>query len=213
MKVLITAATNMEMAFLKQQLAQPTNMSLLYAVTGVGGVSTVYQLMEHLKKEQFELMLQVGIAGSFDQQLCLGTAVNVDKELLAEMGVEEDNMYKDIFSLNLADKDEPPFTNGALLNPHHQLLSKTSLINTTAVTNNTISTDEVTINRYKNKYQATIESMEGAAFHYVGILQSIPFLQIRGISNYVGERNKQEWKIKEALHAATEACQLLLNQL
>jgi futalosine hydrolase len=44
-------------------------------------------------------------------------------------------------------------------------------------------------------------------------MQSIPFIQIRGISNYVGERNKQQWKIKEALYAATEACHLLLDQL
>jgi futalosine hydrolase len=129
------------------------------------------------------------------------------------MGVQENNEYKDIFSLNLADRNERPFSDGGLLNPHQDLLSKSGLINTIAVTNNTISTDEMIIDRYKNKYMASIESMEGAAFHYVGIMQSIPFLQIRGISNYVGERNQQHWKIKEALHAATDACQHLLDQL
>jgi len=213
MKVLITAATSMELASLKQELSQHTKLSIQYAVTGVGAISTVYHLMELLKKEQFDLILQVGIAGSFDHGLSLGTAVNIDKEVIAEMGVQENNEYKDIFSLNLANRNEPPFTDGALLNPYHHLLSKTGLINTTAVTNNTISTDEMIIDRYKNKYLASIESMEGASFHYVGIMQSIPFLQIRGISNYVGERNKQHWKIKEALHAATEACHHLLDQL
>lgn len=213
MKVLITAATSMELASLKQQIDQHSKLSIRYAVTGVGAISTVYHLMESLQKERFELMLQVGIAGSFDHDLSLGTAVNIEKEVLAEMGVQEDNQYKDVFSLHLANPNELPFTEGALLNPNHHLLSKTALINTTAVTNNTISTDKIIIDRYKNKYMASIESMEGAAFHYVGIMQSIPFLQIRGISNYVGERNKQHWKIKEALHAANEACQHLLDQL
>jgi futalosine hydrolase len=129
------------------------------------------------------------------------------------MGVVENQLYKDIFQLNLADPNEAPYTSGALINPHQELISKTGLSNATAVTNNLISTDENTISRYKTIYKASVESMEGAAFHYVGIMQSIPFLQIRGISNYVGERNKQNWKIKEALQSTTEACQHLLDQL
>ena len=41
--------------------------------------------------------------------------------------------------------------------------------------------------------------MEGAAFHYVCLQQKINFLQIRGISNMVGERDKTKWKIKKAI--------------
>jgi nucleoside phosphorylase len=44
-------------------------------------------------------------------------------------------------------------------------------------------------------------------------MQAIPFIQIRGISNEVGERNKENWKIKEAMHAAAVACHDLLQQL
>jgi futalosine hydrolase len=55
--------------------------------------------------------------------------------------------------------------------------------------------------------------MEGAAFHYIGIMKSIPFIQIRGISNFVGERNKKNWKIDEAILAYTKAYNSLLQQL
>ena len=41
--------------------------------------------------------------------------------------------------------------------------------------------------------------MEGAALHYVCLMEKIPFLQIRSISNYVGERNKRNWNMKEAI--------------
>ena len=213
MKVLITAATSMELTSLQKQISSNPKVTIQYAVTGIGAVSTVYHLMELLKKDKYELMIQVGIAGSFDQQLPLGTAVTIQKEWIAEMGVVENQLYKDIFQLNLADPNEAPYTSGALINLHQELISKSGLSNATAVTNNLISTDENTISRYKTIYKASVESMEGAAFQYVGIMQSIPFLQIRGISNYVGERNKQNWKIKEALQTTTEACQHLLNQL
>ena len=41
--------------------------------------------------------------------------------------------------------------------------------------------------------------MEGAALHYVCLQQSVPFLQIRSISNEVGERDKSKWRMKEAV--------------
>jgi futalosine hydrolase len=41
--------------------------------------------------------------------------------------------------------------------------------------------------------------MEGAALHYVGNLLQAPFIQIRSISNYTGDRDKNHWRIQEAI--------------
>ncbi len=41
--------------------------------------------------------------------------------------------------------------------------------------------------------------MEGAAFHYVCLQEEVKFLQLRSISNAVGERDKKQWKMKEAI--------------
>ena len=46
--------------------------------------------------------------------------------------------------------------------------------------------------------------MEGAAFHYACIQENIAFLQIRSISNFVGERVKTNWKMKEAIESLNE---------
>jgi futalosine hydrolase len=213
MKVLISAATSMELTAVKNSESLPSSLSLYYTTTGVGVISTVYHLMEMLSKEKFDLMIQVGIAGSFDQQIPLGNAVNIEKESIAEMGVVENNEYKDIFKLGLADANVAPYSDGLLLNPHKHLLAASGLTNVTGVTNNEITTDPIKIERYKHVYNATIESMEGAAFHYIGIMKSIPFIQIRGISNFVGERNKKNWKIDEAILAYTKAYNSLLQQL
>ena len=41
--------------------------------------------------------------------------------------------------------------------------------------------------------------MEGAAMHYVCLMEKIPFLQLRSISNYIGERNKRKWNMNESI--------------
>ena len=72
------------------------------------------------------------------------------------------------------------------------------------VTINTITTDKKIAERYRTKYKAQIESMEGAALHYIGRDLNIPFIQIRSVSNYVGERNKAKWKMQEAIYNLNE---------
>ena len=74
----------------------------------------------------------------------------------------------------------------------------------TALTVNEITTRQERIAQLKALYNPTIESMEGAALHYVGNDLNIPYLQIRGLSNYIGERDKSKWRIKEAVENANK---------
>ena len=55
------------------------------------------------------------------------------------------------------------------------------------------------IQHYKEKFDPTTESMEGAALHFVCLSENIPFLQFRVLSNYIGERNKKKWILKESI--------------
>ncbi len=213
MKVLIIAATQPELAEIESSSLMHPKLDIHCAVTGIGMIATTYHLMHKLHEQPFDIIIQIGIAGSFDKQLTLGDAVVIKAESIAEMGVMENNEYKDIFSLHLADPNEPPYQEKLLVNPHKHLLSMTDLPKLTAVTVNQISTTGTIISRYKDTYQTSIESMEGAALHYVGLMKQTPFIQIRGISNYVGERNKSNWKIKEAIQSSTAACCNLLQQL
>jgi futalosine hydrolase len=41
--------------------------------------------------------------------------------------------------------------------------------------------------------------MEGAALHYTCLMEKIPFIQLRGISNYITERNKKNWDMKQSI--------------
>ncbi|NCW13547.1 MAG: hypothetical protein EBV82_10420 [Chitinophagia bacterium] len=66
---------------------------------------------------------------------------------------------------------------------------------------------------YSGRYKASLESMEGAALHYMGRDLNIPFIQIRAVSNYVGERNKAKWKMKEAIYNLNETLLQYLDEL
>ena len=67
------------------------------------------------------------------------------------------------------------------------------------ITVNKITDDAFQNKMIREKFSPAVESMEGAAFHYVCLLERINFLQLRAISNRVGERDKSKWKLKESI--------------
>lgn len=175
------------------------DLQLDFLITGVGSINTTYALMKHLQVKKPDVIIMAGIAGAFDQSLKLGDVVAVKQEALADLGVQEKDGYKDVFDLKLLAANEFPFKQKKLTNPFKVLMERTKLPTVGSVTINQITSSKKTAALYEAKYKAKIENMEGAAFHLVCIKENIPFVQIRSISNYVGERNKQKWKLKEAV--------------
>ena len=42
--------------------------------------------------------------------------------------------------------------------------------------------------------------MEGAAFMYACLIHDLPFAQVRAVSNVVERRNREAWKMADAIH-------------
>jgi futalosine hydrolase len=197
MKILVVAATEAEIApFLKSE-GHKHEISAL--ITGVGMVATAYELTKALSKHKYDLVLQAGIAGSFDRNIALGSLVFINSDQYGDLGAEGHDKYIDIFTLGFLEPDVHPFSKGKLVNPLSAVHGKISLPQVSGVTINTISGNETTINARKQRHGAQVESMEGAAFHFVCLKEHVPFAQVRAISNYVEPRNKENWKIKEAI--------------
>ena len=193
MRILLVAATEMEiMPFLK------TNNSIDILICGVGIPATIYHLTKKLLNEEYEFIIQAGIAGTFSKQIKKGEVVIVEQDVFADIGVEEKKKFKTLFDLGFANEKEFPFKNGWLVNTS-DIFSSMQIKKVNAVTVNKISDRKKQTRQLKQIFNAAIESMEGAAFHYVCLQQKIPFLQLRCISNKVGERDKTLWKIKESI--------------
>lgn len=63
------------------------------------------------------------------------------------------------------------------------------------------------------RWGALAESMEGAAAAHICALYEVPFLEVRGVSNLVVDRDRSSWNIEEAVAAAGEAALLLCRRL
>jgi futalosine hydrolase len=78
----------------------------------------------------------------------------------------------------------------------------------------TLSTCTGTTARAKEleeRYHGLCESMEGAAVAQVAALHGIPWLEVRGISNIVEDRDLKKWDIPKAAEAAQQAVQYILE--
>ena len=145
-------------------------------------------------------MIQAGGAGCFDKQLPLGSVIVVKQDTIADESVVELKKLKTLFDLKLLPQNQFPFQKGWLINPNAVLLKKSKLRSVKGISVNQISSSPQMIRFYKERFDPSIESMEGAALHYTCMMEKISFIQLRSISNYIGERNKKNWNMKESIN-------------
>jgi futalosine hydrolase len=72
------------------------------------------------------------------------------------------------------------------------------------ITVNTVHGNQSSIACVTSRFSPQVESMEGAAFMYACLVHGIPFAQIRAVSNIVETRNRDSWKLREAIDALGE---------
>lgn len=216
MYLLLIAATRAEIQpvinYLEKNDFIPQSHEVEVLITGVGAVATTYSLTHTINNHRPDIIIQAGIAGSF-REYEPGKTFAIAADGFGDMGVWENNRFNTIFDLKLADGNQQPFTNRSLVNPNQKLLQLSGLEQAKAITVNEITTDTKKIAWYQQNGSPGVESMEGAGFHYVCLQENIPFLQLRSVSNYIGERDKTKWNILQAISNLNEKLILLLNEL
>lgn len=188
MKLLVVAATQAEIAptlahfgIASNNFIETENFDLL--ITGVGMVATAFSLGQQLS-HQYNLVLNVGIAGSFDREIHLGELVNIAHDTFAELGAEDHDDFITLPQLGFGENAFSSSTETAL-----------NLTKVKGITVNKVHGNAQSIERTIQLHQPQTESMEGAAVFYACQQLNIPVLQIRSISNYVEPRNRESWKI------------------
>lgn len=207
MQILVIAATKEEILPFST-----ANTGIDVLVTGVGVPATMYHLQKRIQQIGYDIIIQAGIAGSFNRNIALGSTGMVNRDCFADIGIVEKETFTPIFKTELSDKDEFPFENGWLVN-NHQHKVNSHLSSFRAITVNKVSDSDLQKEQFVKNYNADIESMEGAALHYICLQEEIPFLQIRSVSNYVAERDKLKWEIKSAIENLNKELVALINNL
>lgn len=221
MKILIVAATGAEIAPLLEFLGQNRKAeadnqftvdghTISVCISGVGMMPSAYHITKAIADFQPELALQAGIAGAFDTHIALGQVVAVAAEYPGDLGAEDHEQYIDIFSLGFLEPDTFPFAGGFL--PATKSILPAGLPQVRSLSVNTVSGHPATIAR-RAGFGCDIETMEGAAFHYVCLQEQIPFVQVRSISNYVEPRDRSKWQIGLAVRHLNEWLVAYINSI
>ncbi|WP_374948906.1 futalosine hydrolase [Mucilaginibacter sp.] len=162
-------------------------------ITGVGMVATAYALGRELAKNQYDLAVNLGIAGTFDRNIALGDLVEITEDTIVELGAEDDETFLSISQMGFG-KESFAAT--------YSLTGLTATANikpATAITVNTVHGNEASIQKVQQRLNVQIESMEGAAFFYACNEAGVPCMQIRAVSNYIEKRNREAWQIGFAI--------------
>lgn len=201
MKILIVAATLAEVKPIfthfgfNNSTFKSNEFELNMVITGVGIVATTFALTQKLETKNFNLVINLGVAGTFSNILPIGTLVEVIEEQMADMGAEDDQNFLSLFDLGLQMQNDFPFSDQKIKNEKPM----TDLIKVSAITSTIAHGNEISIEKINNYYKPAIETMEGFAVFYVCKMKNISFVELRSISNLVEKRNRSNWNLPMAV--------------
>lgn len=225
MNILLVSATEVEIQIVLENLEQVDiwsdrlkkyrykQMNLDVLVTGIGMINTAFHLGKTLSFS-YDFALNVGIAGSFDKAIDLGTVLHIVQDEFTELGAEDHDNFISLIELGLQKENSFPYTGKVLINTSvidSPVLNK--LPKVSGITVNTVHGNAISIKNVIDKFSPTTESMEGAAFLLACLTEKIPCAQIRAISNYVEPRNKEAWNIPLAVKNLNDKIAEILNEL
>jgi futalosine hydrolase len=164
-------------------------------VTGVGMVAMAARCSRAMAETRYEFALNIGVCGSFDRALGPATVVHIVSDRIAELGAEDGEHFLTIEELRLPGEASFSNTNP----PSNAALSALPAV--TAITVNTVHGNAQSIAAAARRFRPQVESMEGAAFMCACLMSSVPFAQVRAVSNAVEPRDRESWRIQEALAA------------
>lgn len=204
MKILVVAATELEVKGLLKEPAETgvphrlfdvSENSVDVLITGVGAVPTAFCLARFV--EDYDFIINVGIAGSYSSNISIGQVVVVDWDCFGDYGIDNNGHFISLSEVGLAD------ASSNVNNLSNPWLKKNDipeyLVKVKGITLGTASGSEQSIGKIKQLWNPDIETMESAAVFYVCLLLNKPFICLRAISNFVELRDKSKWRIKEAL--------------
>lgn len=212
MKILLVASSNSEVKLLRDKLnfvsrinnnLQNYRLGTLdidILITGHGSVFMAHHLTKTFQSFSYDLAINMGIAGSFDYFLELGFVVNVIQDQFADLGFEEKDAFFTLGEKELLNEDSFPFT-GEILRSlgNFEIDTVESLIPVKAITVNTLHGRQENIQKIKSKFKCELETMSGAAFFYVCLMEKVPFLQIRSVSYFIEIRKVDNWNLPLAI--------------
>ena len=192
MKILLVVAT-------KQEVIESKFKDCTVLVAGLGMVNTAIHLTEELLKNEYDVVLNMGVAGSFSEDFKIGDVVEVVEESFSEIGFENGSRFEGFSDFEIV--------------TNYSVAGKTDLQKVKGITVNTVHGNEKSINKIVKRLNPDLESMEGAAVFKVCKKFAVTCMQIRAISNKVEKRNKENWDMHLAIKNLNDKVAQIITDL
>ncbi|MGE5173475.1 MAG: futalosine hydrolase [Betaproteobacteria bacterium] len=194
-------------------------------VGGMGKVNAAHAATLLLTRFKPRALLVFGIGGAYPSSGAhVGDVALAKEEIAGDDGVLTRDGFKDteyigipllktatsiIYSTYSASE---PLVNRSLKSLHaHQAAGLGTIHVGSFVTLSTCTGTAARAKELELRYHGLCENMEGAAAAQVAELHGVPWLEVRGISNLVEDRDLKKWDIPRAAHAAQQAVKRIVE--
>ncbi|MFK0096701.1 futalosine hydrolase [Streptomyces sp. NPDC091040] len=168
---------------------------------GAGPAASAASTAFALAADRYDLAVSAGIGGGFAPVAPVGSLAVSRRVVAADLGADTPEGFVPVTELG--------FGRAAHLPPRSLVRAAAEATGATAGDILTVSTVTGTADRTAALLaahpHAVAESMEGFGVAEAADLAGVPVLEIRAVSNVVGPRDRDAWRIGDALTALTEA--------
>jgi futalosine hydrolase len=211
-QILIVTAVDAERAAIERGIdaigtQAAANITLIAG--GVGAASVAAATAEALVREPHRVVVSAGIGGGFEGMAAIGALLVADRIIAADLGAE-DPQAPDGF----ASVDSLGFGSAVVDARPIAALARLGAVHGDLLTVNTVTGTAEGAARLMKRYPDAVgEAMEGFGVAVAAARFGVPAAEIRAVSNLVGPRNRDAWRIGDALAALTAAVPALIEGL
>ncbi|WP_306468274.1 futalosine hydrolase [Deinococcus alpinitundrae] len=179
-------------------------------VSGVGPVAAALATQAALAGFGGDLVISTGIGGAFPSDgLKVGDVALASEIVQADLGAWDGEQFLPLAELGL--EVAPGHTGRFACWPGvlNLGLPYGPFVTVSSVTGSEVGMQEL-VRRVPG---ALVEGMEGAGVAHAALLAGVPMTEVRGVSNFVGPRDRSAWRIGEALAALDVGLRMVLEKL
>ncbi|MBX8466745.1 futalosine hydrolase [Deinococcus sp. RIT780] len=196
-------------------------------VSGVGPVAAALATQRALLAAPYALAISAGIGGAYPASgLAPGDLAVSSRIIQADLGAWDDGQFLDFTALGLSVLPGPLESPETHADPdvqagHFPAWEKAAQVAARAgaqlgplLTLGSVTGDHAAARHLQARHPGALtEGMEGAGVAHAALLAGVPSLEVRGVSNPVGPRDRAAWRIPQALAATRRGVEAALLTL
>ncbi len=206
MTLLIVTAVAAEAEAIRKGLGPDSPITVAPVGVGMAAAAAGTAKLLTLANGRYRGVISAGIAGGIG--LDPGTIVLGVHSIAADLGADSEDGFIGLDELGIGSTMSK--VDGKLLTSLREALPDATVGDVLTV--NTVTGTASRLNALKARYpRAVAETMEGFGVACAAELSAVPFAELRTISNAVGPRDRDSWRVADALNALTVAAKALAD--